>query len=112
MGQTVLRIARTVLLCGTLGLALYLVLAGLAETPAGTKLLPRFLGLVGAAFLLVLTVQEAISAWKTGLFPSRGRAVLREREPNWFRVLLIWQILLIVMLAALLSYLLALPVER
>lgn len=112
MGQMIRQIARTALLCGALGLLLFLALDAAARTPVGSTLLVPLLGAAGAALLLVLTVQDALSAWKTGIFPSRGGAVLREREPVWFRVLLIWQILLIVMLAALLFYLLTLLEDR
>jgi hypothetical protein len=112
MGAIIRQIARTALLCGTLGLLLYLALGSVAETPAGTTLMPPLLGLAGTAFLLVTTARDTISAWKSGIVPSRGAAVLREREPIWFQALIVWQIMLIVMLIALLLYLFTLLADR
>jgi hypothetical protein len=112
MGTIIRQIARTALLCGTLGLLLYMALAWVAETPIGTTLLAPLLGLAAAVALLIPAVQDAISAWRSGIFPSRGGAVLREREPIWFLALMIWQIMLIVMLVALLLYLFTLLPDR
>jgi hypothetical protein len=86
------RIARTALLCGTLGLLLYVVLAAIVENPTGAALLPSLFAVPATVLLLILTVQDVTAAWRTGVFPSRSGAVLREREPVWFWGLMIWQV--------------------
>jgi hypothetical protein len=108
LGATIHRIVRTALFCGILGLLLYLALSALVENPTGAASLPSLFGVSATALLLVLTVQDVTAAWRSGVFPSRGGAVLREREPVWFRVLMLWQTAMIIVLVALLLYLLTL----
>lgn len=111
MGPIIRKFARTALLCGTLGLLLYLALAAIVDNPTGAALLPSLFGMPACALLLVMTVQDVTGAWRTGMFPSRGGVVLREREPAWFWGLMIWQTAMIVVLVALLLYLLTLLVD-
>lgn len=111
MGTIIRQIVRTALLCGTLGLLLYLALAGIVENPAGAALLPPLLGVAGTMLMLPLTAQDVISAWRSGAFPGRGGVVLREREPVWFWGLMIWQTAMVFALAVLLLYLLTLLAE-
>jgi uncharacterized protein YacL len=84
MGTVFRRVAGTALLRGTLGLLLYLLLAAVAENPTGAALLPLLFGMLAAVLLLVLTVQDVTSAWRSGVFQSHSGAVLQEREPAWF----------------------------
>jgi hypothetical protein len=111
LGATIRRIVRTALLCGTLGLLLYLALAGIVENPTGAALLPSLFGVIATAPLLVLTVQDVTAALSSGVFPGRTGAVLREREPAWFWALMIWQTAMIFALMALLLYTLSLLIE-
>lgn len=111
MNAVLRQVVRTALLCGALGLLLYLALAFAAESPVFSAWLPPLFGAGAAALLLVLTVQDVTSAWRTGEFPSRSGRVLRDREPVWFRVLMIWQSAAIVALVALLLYCLTLVMD-
>jgi len=111
MDTVIRQIVRTALLCGALGLLLYLTLASAVRSPAFSTLLVPLFGVSGAALLLVLTVQDVTSAWRTGEFPGRGGRVLRDREPVWFWALMIWQTAAIVALAALLLYCLTLLMD-
>lgn len=104
MGTIIRQIVRTALLCGALGLLLYLALAAAVRSSAFSTLLVPLFGVGGAALLLVLTVQDVTSAWRTGEFPSRSGRVVRDHEPVWFWGLMIWQIAAIVALVALLLY--------
>jgi len=106
LSATIRKIARTALLCSTLGLLLYLVLSALVENPTGAALLPSLFGVPATVLLLVLTVQDVTAAWRSGVFPSRSGVVLREHEPAWFWGLMIWQTAMIVVLVVLLLHVL------
>jgi len=105
MGDALRRIARTALLCGTLGLLLYFVLAAIVEQPLAVAWLPLLFGLAAAPFLLFLTAQDVASAWRSGEFPARGAVVLRSREPVWFWSMMVWQTAACLLLAGLIVYL-------
>ncbi len=90
MGDVICQIVRTALLCGTLGLLLYLALAFVVESPGFAPLLPALLALAASVVLLVLTWRSLVLALRTGEFPSRGRVITREREPAWFWSSAIW----------------------
>lgn len=104
MGDIIRQIARTALLCGTLGLLLYLVLAFVVESPMLAPLLPPLLALPASVLLLVLTGQSLIGAWRTGEFPSRGHVITREREPVWFWGSMVWYGVVALCLLVLVQY--------
>jgi hypothetical protein len=84
------QIARTAVLCGTLGLLLYLALAFATESPVVAPFLPGAFGLAGSVCMLALTGHTLLSAWRTGEFVTRVSVTSRARDPVWFWSLAIW----------------------
>lgn len=76
-----LQIARMALLCGALGLLLYLGLAEMARFPEVTVPL---LGGVGAGGLAILLTLEIAGALRSGILPRLPYAIRRQEEPIWF----------------------------
>ncbi len=111
VGEIIRQIVRTALLCGALGLLLYLVLAFVVESPGIAPLLPALLALAASLVLLVLTGRSLVLALRTGEFPSRGRVITRERELSWFWGSVIWYGLCALCLLALARYSLSLLID-
>lgn len=95
------RIASTALLCGGLGLGLYLVLAEAAQFPALTS---AVLGLVCSAALLMLLAHEIADALRTGIVPSRPFPIDRDKEPVWFWGAVLFGCLCVLLLLWLFTY--------
>lgn len=70
----------TALLCGALGLLLYVLLSSLAEVPGFALLL----GLGGACVLTLLTMATARHALRTGVYPVWPRPIARAGAPLAF----------------------------
>lgn len=81
MKEHLLQIARTALLCGALGLLLYLGLTELARFPTFTV---PVLGIFGSACVAILLAQEISGALRTGILPRLPGAIRRREEPIWF----------------------------
>lgn len=75
------QIARTALLCGALGLLLYLGLTELTRFPRFTV---PVLGILGSACVAILLAQEIAGALRTGILPRLPGAIRRREEPIWF----------------------------
>jgi hypothetical protein len=103
MGDIISQIVRTAVLCGMLGLLLYLGLAFMVESWLA-PLLPAVITLTVSLVGLVLTGQTLIEAWRTYEFPTRGGVITREREPAWFWGSMIWCGAVALCLLGLLSY--------
>jgi len=90
------RIARTALLVGLLGLALYGGVAMLAGLPSAQWIVTLALSAPFAGFLAFMVVD----ALRTRRIPVWRRAVMRDREPAayWFHVL--WLVLAAVLIGA------------
>lgn len=84
------QLVRTSVLCGTLGLILYLAFVSLMDSSRLVPLLPPALALVLSGVALVLTGRSLILACRTGVLPSKGRVITRERQPAWFWGAVIW----------------------
>lgn len=111
MGDTIRQIARTALLCGTLGLLLYLALTFVVERPGLAPLLPPVLTLVASVVAISLTGKSLILACRTGEFPSKGRVITKEREPAWFWGFMIWYGAVALCLLVLVQYSLSLLID-
>lgn len=81
MRTALLQIGRTALLCGGLGLLLYVALAEASRFP---DMLVPALAAACSGVLSAFLVCEIRDALRTGIAPYRPRAVLRAEEPAWF----------------------------
>ena len=91
------QIFRTALLCGSLGLVLYLALSSVAESPFAAPAI----GLVGSVTLSAVLISLLLYAWRSGEFPEKFRAVARDSQPLWYWGSMIWYGLAVICLIAL-----------
>jgi hypothetical protein len=94
------QLARTFLLCGALGGALFLVVMALSEWPPTPFVLTIAIGL----FMIGLAASTTRFALRTGVFPVRLGSVERDREPVRFRFYLVGEALFALSGAGLAAY--------
>lgn len=71
------QVARTALLCGTLGIALYLAISYAARFPAFAPGL-AFVGSLALAWLTVSTIRYSL---QNRLIPMKPRSIFRDEQP-------------------------------
>ena len=91
------QIFRTALLCGSLGLVLYLALSSVADSAFAAPAI----GLVGSIALSSVLISLLLYAWRSGEFPEKFRAVARNAQPGWYWGSMIWYGLAVICLIAL-----------
>lgn len=77
MKDIIIPIARTALLCGTLGIALYLVISYAARFPAFAPVL-AFTGSLALAWLIMSTIRFSL---QNRLIPMKPRSIFRDAQP-------------------------------
>lgn len=97
MSDILRQIARTAVLCGALGLLLYLAVSAAVEYPVTAPLF----GLVGATLVGIMTFGLLRDGWRTGQFPDRFGVTTREASPGWYWGSMLWYGACLVALAAL-----------
>lgn len=81
------RIARTAMLCGALGLLLYLALAMASDDPITAPVL----GLAGAGAIGAQLFGLLRDAWRGGVMPDRlGAGTSRAANPVWYWGSMLW----------------------
>lgn len=105
------QLVRASVICGTLGLMLYLAFALVVDRRGLVLLLPPILTLVVSGVALVLTGRSLILAYRTGEVPSKGSVITREREPAWFWGVMIWHATAALCFSVLVPYSLSLLVD-
>lgn len=86
MSEVLRQLARTAVLCGALGLALYLVLSMVADHPITAPMI----GFAGASVVGVLVFHLLRDAWHSGIIPEKFGITSREVNPIWYWGLMLW----------------------
>ncbi|MCO5131394.1 MAG: hypothetical protein M9932_12605 [Xanthobacteraceae bacterium] len=87
MSEVLRRIAGTAVLCGGLGLLLYLALVTAADEPITAPAL----GFVGAGVVAAQVFHLLRDAWHSGIMPERpGAGTSRDANPVWYWVSMLW----------------------
>lgn len=86
MSDVLRQIARTAVLCGALGLLLYLVLATAADHPVTAPAI----GLIGASVVGVLVFHLLRDAWHSGIIPEKFGITSRDINPVWYWGSMLW----------------------
>ena len=86
MSEVLRQLARTAVLCGALGLLLYLVLWTAAENPITAPAV----GFAGASVVGVLVFHLLRDAWHSGIIPEKFGITSREANPVWYWGSMLW----------------------
>ncbi|MGB3867571.1 MAG: hypothetical protein WBA29_18315 [Xanthobacteraceae bacterium] len=87
MDDILRRIASTAVLCGALGLLLYLVLA----TAADASVTAQAIGFLGASVVGAQVLYLLRDAWRTGIMPEKlGASTSRVANPVWYWGSMLW----------------------
>ena len=86
MSEVLRRIARTAVLCGALGLLLYLALVTAADDPVTAPAL----GFIGAGVIAAQVFHLLRDAWHSGIMPERSGITSREANPAWYWGSMLW----------------------
>ena len=86
MSEGLRQIARTAVLCGALGLALYLVLLMVADHPITAPMI----GFAGASVVGVLVFHLLSDAWHSGIIPEKFGITSRDANPVWYWGSMLW----------------------
>lgn len=86
MSEVLRRIARTAVLCGALGLLLYLALVTAADDPVTAPAL----GFIGAGVIAAQVFHLLRDAWHSGIMPERFGITSREASPAWYWGSMLW----------------------
>ncbi len=86
MSEVLRRIARTAVLCGALGLLLYLALVTAADDPVTAPAL----GFIGAGVIAAQVFHLLRDAWHSGIMPERFGITSREANPAWYWGSMLW----------------------
>jgi hypothetical protein len=86
MSEVLRQIARTAVLCGALGLLLYLALSAAADDPITAPAV----GFAGASVVGVLVFHLLRDAWRSGIIPERSGITSRDANPVWYWGSMLW----------------------
>ena len=86
MSEVLRQVARAAVLCGALGLLLFLVLSTAADYPVTAPAA----GLIGASVVGAPVFHLLRDAWRSGIIPEKFGITSRDANPAWYWGSMLW----------------------